>query len=83
MSSAPTIIEVSWVDSLVAHGWTKEDRPPTAFCASVGYMLKEDEEALVLCAAIGDQDKLCVITIPKACILRTRKLGQSRYKKEL
>ena len=88
MGSRFRIVEVTWVDSNVAHGWIStetakknaDERPLN--CRSVGYVLSEDaEDRLTLVTSLADnlqgRDVAAgdTLTIPKGAILTMRDLG--------
>lgn len=74
------IVEVAWVDSEHDQGWNTlsavlEEQEKTLECRSVGYLITERADRVVLATsvgmAIGDDDEQisAYLTIPKASIL--------------
>lgn len=77
-----TMVRVTWVDSMASYGWDSvEDKidkaksPDQLMCASVGYLLHEDDNgvSLVQSFSAGGQAH-SLITIPKASVRSVEKL---------
>jgi hypothetical protein len=74
---ADDIVLVVWEDSLgCPQGWQRfeECEPSTVTIRSVGWILRETEEAITLCPHIGKVDGeenqgQGIMTIPKRCVL--------------
>ena len=75
---SPVLIE--WVDSstIARGGWTNLDNvAPNACCTivSVGWIAREDKESVVLLSDESNGGQIGrVLAIPKACIVKTKKL---------
>jgi len=75
----PVLVE--WLDSTTLSKWgpveeyQKAARPST--CVSMGFLLLEDDERLVILQTIdGDEtgDVMAALAIPRTCVLRIRHL---------
>jgi hypothetical protein len=69
-------VEVEWIDSVADHGWSyKSDALSKATagvmrCTTIGYILREDDECLVLCMGEqpGSESVLSLMQIPRESI---------------
>lgn len=71
------ILWVEWVDAVSCAGWTDiEDYQGRNLdlCESVGFLVHEDEQSLTLAAARSAEQVNATIAIPKACVLRTKRM---------
>lgn len=54
------IVEVEWLDSQMSSGWRHKDTieevfgKTTCLCASIGYLVLEDEDKIMLAQNLGD-----------------------------
>ena len=75
-------VEVTWLDPHASGGWRAPDdeldRAVPLTCTSVGYLLRQDEERLVLVQSSADDqgDELVAdsLAIPAAVIRKVRRL---------
>ena len=73
-------IEIHWLDTVVDSDWLSlekaKERPSEMDCYSLGYYLKEDDEALYFCPTTGatDENTMSRGVIPKGCIISIRRL---------
>ena len=73
-----TLVFVEWIDSTEYHtGWTPLDEAEDAdllSIATVGFLLHEDDQKLVLSHTVGPLDEpeqcMSLLSIPKGCITR-------------
>lgn len=80
------MVEVCWIDSATATGWTDRqselDNPKrwaTGRCRSVGYVIEDTAEALVLVQSVsGNDNVMCVTTIPTSVIVERHYLAPIR-----
>jgi hypothetical protein len=75
-------VEVRWMDIAGYPGWHNEDDKPETYepmrCTSVGYLLYESKDRVVLCGSLGPE-KFCDITvIPAGCVDAVRDLEPPR-----
>ena len=71
-------VEVFWMDAAVKHGWSTDEEPPVADSSSVGYLIANTDEEVVLCFGLGQTQKLCLTTLPKACVQKIVELKEGR-----
>lgn len=76
---------IQWYDASSDHGWqeTKDVTPHKALTYSVGFVVKETKQAIVL-ANTWDQESEtcnCIMTIPIGMIKRRRVMWQNKTKK--
>ncbi len=69
-------IMVDWVDSSSTRGWHPIDEViELSRCVSVGFLMREDNEAIYLAGALADDELQSEMTvIPKTCIRKWRVL---------
>ena len=74
---AAKIAEVVWVDTHCEHGWTN-DVPEPGPIKSVGYVIRDDEEAVTLSESIDLVENTkrygCLTSIPKNGVISVRYL---------
>jgi hypothetical protein len=65
---------VDWVDSSAAHGWNHIDaiNPALKVCTSIGFLINETEDALIIAAHLSFDPDLCCgdMSIPKVAIVK-------------
>ena len=71
------IYEVIWIDSAAdSRNWVNqhdiEDIAIAPECKSVGYLILEDKEKVVICTSINDFQYGRIFTIPKCCIKKKK-----------
>ena len=71
---------VSWIDTSSGHpGWQEDVDLPPQPVVTVGFIVKETGEYLVLCQSMYDQDEPeyydSLISIPKGCVTSRTKLA--------
>ncbi len=68
---------VVWVDTGVIHGWleTESNNDCIAYCKSLGFLIKENDEGVTICFGISDQGLVMEKkTIPRGCIKAIKEL---------
>jgi hypothetical protein len=76
-------LEVEWVDSTVMHdGWQPIEaildhrrRKDAPRCLSVGFVLADDDDGVVLAASIHGNEAVGVTVIPAQAVVRRRRLA--------
>ena len=72
---AETLVSVRWFDSHYVPGWTMEDIDPEPLvCDSVGWIIAETDEAIVLSSHKAHNQRCGDMTIPKCAITSQRRL---------
>jgi len=70
------ILYVKWVDALSSVGWEEIDPVVKQFgaveCESIGYLLHEDDEQIILAATVSEKESNSRIAIPKGWIKSRR-----------
>lgn len=69
-----TIFVVKWKDACASAGWVEKTSPELSDCISVGFVVAEDEHALVLTQTVSAPVHNGTITIPKNWIVSKRKI---------
>ncbi len=84
----PDIVEVVWMDSSSTHGWhKKQDLAELCECVSVGFLLKEGGEYVLLAETLaldgddGRHEYGCSSAIPRSTIRKITKLSRGRSKR--
>lgn len=69
------IVEVTWTDAVdMASGWSEDVTVELRLTTTVGYLVKETDEAVALVSIINTEHVSHGIVIPKASISNTRVL---------
>lgn len=73
------LMEIEWLDSATKGGWNHHDNyqeeAQTSLCKSVGYVLKDNKDMIVLVQTQSvTQNVTDSIAVPKGCIVKVRKL---------
>ena len=69
------ILYVEWVDAAAGNGWEKVERLDDIHkCISIGFLVKETKESIVLAAAVSEDEANATIAIPKAWIKRKKRV---------
>jgi hypothetical protein len=72
------IVLVEWVDSASAHGWNHIDaiNPALKVCTSVGFLIKETKDNLIVASSLSFDPDLCSgdISIPKVAIIKRSRI---------
>jgi hypothetical protein len=69
-----TIFIVKWKDACASAGWVEKTSAELSDCTSVGFVVAEDEHALVLTQTLSAPLHNGTITIPKNWIVSKRKI---------
>lgn len=82
------IVEVEWIDSSATHGWHNDSQHPRLSpCRSVGFVLRDDDEQILLAESLDETDPDptttiarfgCVTVIPRCAVKKVRDLGRKR-----
>lgn len=72
------VLEVEWLDAGSLSGWRQPtehaDEGPLR-CRTVGYVLRDDEECLILAQSQASSGQVAAsLTIPRSCIKKRRRL---------
>lgn len=74
MEPTKEILFVRWVDSSAAHGWNHIEaiNPALKVCTSIGFLINETDDALILAAHLSFDPDLCCgdMSIPKVAIIQ-------------
>ena len=71
------LVHVLWEDSTTTHGWSEEEDVECITCESVGWLITNGPNRIVLAADIagnGDKEYNRKMVIPKSVIKEIRKL---------
>lgn len=69
-----TVFIVKWKDACASAGWVEKTSPELSDCVSIGFVVAEDEHALVLTQTLSPPLHNGTITIPKNWIVSKRKI---------
>lgn len=69
-----TIFVVKWKDACASAGWVEKTPTELSDCISVGFVVAEDEHALVLTQTVSSPFHNGTITIPKNWIVSKRRI---------
>lgn len=82
------IERVTWVDSASIDAWhsleeLKRLTSEVYACVSVGYLVHETEDSIVVASTTGEQERLCsAMQIPKVAILRRELIDADHHQHE-
>ena len=72
------IVEVVWLDSQAHGGWTDKNEMQEwngdMLCKSVGYLVRKENDRIVLAMSESSTSLADGLTIPRACITNLRRL---------
>lgn len=72
------ILYVEWIDANSSVGWQGKDEiekdAKVSRCYSIGYVIKETKEEIVIATTVSDDEANCWIAIPKDWIRKRRKV---------
>ena len=70
------LVYIEWVDATTSDGWEKFDihQHGIDYCKSVGWLLHEDKQQIVMASTVSDNQTNQRIAIPKAWIKKRRSL---------
>lgn len=72
MDTQLKVVRVLWRDIVTSHGWQEDTKLDPASCETVGFLVGEDLDTLVVASTVGvDEDhkeynSLCAI--PRGCV---------------
>ena len=69
-----TIIYCEWKDACAYSGWDSEENYNLCLIKSVGFLVKETKEKIVLAVSKSDGEFNAVMVIPKAWIVKKKTL---------
>jgi hypothetical protein len=73
VDSAPVIL-VEWQDAVCGAGWETDSTPELHSCTTVGYLIAESDDALLIASTISMGSNNARIAIPKAWIQTRREI---------
>lgn len=65
------VAEVDWVDANTTHGWHEDAEAPITMCRSIGYVIRDDDDAIVLAESINlcyGKEYGCTTAIPRFAV---------------
>jgi hypothetical protein len=72
------MVEVEWIDSMAAHGWHEQSEVDGLMadfpCLTVGYLVREKAEGIVIALAANRTDYLSAVAIPREAIRKIHRL---------
>ena len=70
----PKVILVEWVDSVCGAGWEIDSKPELHPCTTLGYLINEDAEAIVIASTLSLGSNNARMVIPKAWIKKRKEI---------
>lgn len=72
-------VEVLWYDAFTSDGWegldnVVDNHKGPLLCKTVGWLLHEDEESLLICHTFNQQATMGILHIPIGCIKSRKNL---------
>ena len=73
------IVEITWKDSHAIYGWHELDDLTPSVIVSAGYILKEEEDYVVIVSSNSDSgNHFTALSIPRGCIRQTEVLKKAK-----
>jgi hypothetical protein len=69
------IVIVEWIDAMTVGSWESEVKPTLATCITVGFVVAEDNDCIVIASTVSDNMSNCHMHIPKRWINKRRSLS--------
>lgn len=69
------VILVEWQDAVCGAGWEVDSKPELHPCSTVGYLIAESDDALLIASTISMDSNNARIAIPKAWIQTRRDIN--------
>ena len=70
----PKVILVEWIDAVCSAGWEIESKPELHPCTTLGYLITEDAEAVVIASTLSLGSNNARMVIPKAWIKKRKEI---------
>jgi len=70
----PKVILVEWVDAVCSAGWESDSKPELHPCTTLGYLITEDADAVVIASTISLGSNNARMVIPKAWIKKRKEI---------
>lgn len=71
----PPLLKVTWIDAYAAAGWEEGPEVERQECVTVGFLLSETDDYLLLAATYGEGHSNAHFGIPKGCITKRETLA--------
>jgi hypothetical protein len=68
------VILVEWVDAVCSAGWEIDSKPELHPCTTLGYLITEDAEAVVIASTLSLGSNNARMVIPKAWIKKRKEI---------
>ncbi len=80
---AHDIVEVDWTDAVGKHGWSDSLATLSPRTKSVGYLVRDDDEVIVLVESIDEDPEStrpygCSTAIPRSMVKKIRQIRKAR-----
>ena len=78
----PKVILVEWVDAVCGAGWEIESKPELHPCTTLGYLINEDADAVVIASTLSLGSNNARMVIPKAWIKKRKEIKIENTKRK-
>jgi len=78
----PKVILVEWVDAVADAGWEATTKPELHSCTTLGYLIAEDNDALVIASTLSLGQSNARMHIPKAWIKKRKEIKIENTKRK-
>ncbi len=68
------VILVEWIDAVCSSGWEIDSKPELHPCITLGYLITEDAEAVVIASTLSLGSNNARMIIPKAWIKKRKEI---------
>jgi hypothetical protein len=72
------LVVVEWVDIMTETGWVEDTDPTLPVFRTVGYLLRDNKEKVVICDTQPDNGTVTVF--PKGCVLKIEEIPYGKGK---
>jgi len=70
----PKVILVEWIDAVCSSGWEIDSKPELHPCTTLGYLITEDTDAIVIASTLSLGSNNARMIIPKAWIKKRKEI---------
>ena len=78
----PKVILVEWIDAVCSAGWEAETKPELHPCTTLGFLITEDDDAVVIASTLSLGSNNARMMIPKAWIKKRKEIKIENTKRK-
>ena len=70
----PKVILVEWIDAVCSAGWEIDSKPELHPCTTIGFLITEDDDAVVIASTLSLGSNNARMVIPKSWIKKRKEI---------